>query len=53
MKGTSMQEQLVELVEEMRKKGVSIKDTPPIFEWRYDNLKGVTFKLLISEEVVH
>ena len=49
-KVVSMQEQLVTLVKDMRKDGFDFKQAP-VFEWRYEDIPDITFKLLVKEGV--
>ena len=45
----SMQQQLVTLVNDMRKDGFDFKKNP-VFEWKYEEIPDITFKLLIKED---
>lgn len=52
MPEVSMREQLTTLVTEMKADGFDFNQTPPVFEWRYEAIPTMLFKLLIVEEPI-
>lgn len=46
-----MKKKLLRTVAGLREDGINFKETPPLFEWIYDEEPTILFKLLIQEVV--
>ena len=50
-KETTMKEELIRTVRELRNSGIDIAETPPLFRWTYDEEPDVMFQLLITPKM--